>query len=67
MSWTDAEETRIQAIETILNNLQIAVNNLMSKQQVRQLLLIKQNEIDSLTQRIETLESQVTNLQNTLE
>ena len=67
MSWSDAEENRIQAIETMLNNLQVAVNNVVSKLQMRQLLLVKQAEIDSLTQRVESLETQVTNLQNTLE
>lgn len=67
MAFTDAEEKRIAAIEQMLNNLQVAINNLASKQQMRQLLLIRQTEVDELTQRIETLETQVTNLQNTLE
>lgn len=67
MAWTAAEEKRIQAIEEMLNKLQIATKNLASKAQMRQLLLVKQAEIDELRQRVESLETQVTNLQNTLE
>lgn len=66
MAWSDAEEARILAIEEIVNQLQVAVLNLMSKQQMRQLLLLKQNEIDALTTRVVALESQLTILQNSL-
>jgi len=64
MSWSTAEETRIEAIEEVLTNVQQAINNLMSKLQYRQLVLLKQTEIDALTTRVEALESQVTVLQN---
>ena len=67
MAFTSAEEQRIRAIETVLNQLQTAISNLMSKAQMKQLLLVKQSEVDQLTQRIAALESQVTSLQNTLE
>lgn len=66
MPLSAAEELRIQAIETMLNKLQTAVNNLMSKQQMRQLLLVKQKEVDGLTSRIATLESQIQTLQGSL-
>jgi polyhydroxyalkanoate synthesis regulator phasin len=67
MAWTDAETNRIEAIEDMLNKLQVAINNLASKKQMQQLLLLKQNEIDSLTQRVVTLESQITLLQNLMD
>lgn len=66
MAWTTAEESRIVAIEEMLNLVQVAVGNLMSKQQMRQLLLIKQAEVDALTERVESLESQVSTLQSQL-
>ena len=63
MAWLSSETTRIETIEEAINELQIAVTNLMSKQQMRQLLLIKESEIQALTARVESLESQVTILQ----
>lgn len=66
MALTSAEERRVVAIEEMLNTLQVAIANTMSKTQMRQLLLIKQKEVDALTQRIVSLESQVTALQGEL-
>ena len=63
MAWLSSETTRIETIEEAINELQIAVTNLMSKQQMRQLLLIKESEIQALTARVASLESQVTILQ----
>ena len=67
MAWTDAETIRIETIEDIINKLQIAINNLASKKQMQQLLLLKQNEINSLIERITALESQITILQNLMD
>lgn len=67
MAWTDAEKARVMAIEVILNDLQTAVDNLMSKAQMRQLLLIKQTEIDNLTTRVATLERLLEIIQQHLE
>lgn len=67
MAFTDAESIRIIAIEEAVNDVQTAVNNLASKQQMRQLLLIKQSEIDALTQRVAALETQVQVLQNRID
>jgi polyhydroxyalkanoate synthesis regulator phasin len=67
MAFTAAEEARITAIEEMINKLSIAVGNLMSKQQMRQLLLLKQTEIDTMKDEISTLKSQVTSLQSSLE
>jgi polyhydroxyalkanoate synthesis regulator phasin len=66
MAWTTAEEKRIQAIETAINQLQTAVSNLMSKQQMRQLLLLRQEEIDTMKERITALETQIATLQGQL-
>lgn len=64
MALTAAEEARIDAIEKVLNELQIAINNLVSKRQVNMLLLVKQDEIDTLKTRVDQLETQLTTLQN---
>lgn len=66
-TWTDAEEARIELIEKVLNNLQTVANSLLTKQQFRQLLLVRQSEIDALTARVTALEAQITVLQNTIE
>ena len=67
MAWTTSETVRIEAIEETLNEVQMAITNLMSKQQMRQMLLLKQEEIDALTRRVIALESQITVLQGRIE
>lgn len=66
MAFTDAEEARILAIEKLLNELQVSVKNLAAKQQIRQLLLLKQAEIDALTKRVTSLESMMALVQESL-
>lgn len=66
MALTVAEEKRIIAIEEMLNLVQVAINNTVAKQEVRQTLLIKQKEIDALTQRVASLEAQITVLQDNI-
>jgi len=67
MAWSSAEEDRIKTLEIVINGLQTAVANLMSKMQMRQLLLIKQAQVDDLTQRVETLERLVQIIEQHLE
>lgn len=66
MAWTDAESDRIATLETVINQLQIAVTHLAAKQQLQQLLLLKQAEIEELTNRVESLERMVAILQQAL-
>ena len=66
MSWTDQEIAWVQAIQEQLNNQSTAISNLMTKQQMRQLVLLRQREIEALTQRITTLEAAIVALQNNL-
>ena len=63
MALTAYEEARIALIEEVLNELQIATANLAAKQQVRQLILLRQTEIDSLTTRVAELERIITILE----
>lgn len=63
MSWTQTEENRIQAIEAKLNELQLALNALATKAQLKQLVNIRQSEIEDLKQRVSSLESQIQALQ----
>ena len=63
MALTDSEKIRLETMETVINDLQVAISNLMAKQQMRQLLQIKQKEVDALTVRVASLESQVAVLQ----
>ena len=63
MAWTDAEDSRVNAVERALNTLRRAVLNVTTKREFRQLLLIRQQEIEDLKERVTTLENQVTLLQ----
>lgn len=63
MAFTAAEELRIQAIESAINDLQVALNKLATKQQMKQLTNIRQSEIEDLKTRVTALESQVQTLQ----
>lgn len=68
MAFTDAEETRIQTLEETVNELSTIVKqNLASKLEMRQLLLIKQTEIDALRREVDALQSQLTTLQKRLD
>jgi len=66
MAFTDAEEIRIQTIEDTLNSLMTSITNLVAKEQMRQLLLLKQRELDAAVVRIASLESQLEVLQSRL-
>jgi hypothetical protein len=63
MAFTVAEEARIQAIENAIGQLQTVVQNLVSKKEFRQLLLLKQETIEDQERRIAALETQVSTLQ----
>jgi hypothetical protein len=64
MVWSSAEISRIKDIQKMLSTLQIAINNLVSTQQIRQLLLIRQQEINSLKTRAAKLEESIALLQS---
>jgi hypothetical protein len=66
MALTDYEEARLALIETALTNLQVAVQNLAAKQQLRQLSLLKQTEVDELRRRVDELERLIIILENSL-
>ena len=57
-------EARFQAIENKLNELQIAVNNLATKAQMKSLLNIRQAEIEDLKTRTTVLENKVAILES---
>ena len=63
MAWTTAEETRVAAIERVLNTLQKLVQNVPSLDQLRQQRLLRQKEISSLQAQVDSLKSQVETLQ----
>lgn len=64
MSLSNAQlQTRIEVIEESLNTIQVALNKLTTRQQMKALVNIRQAEIDELTQRVADLESQVSILQ----
>ena len=66
MAFTEQESIRIQAIETMLNDVQTALNNVATKRQLNTLVVIRQQEIDELKQRVLDLETQVADLQSAL-
>lgn len=55
--------TRLTALENAVNEIQTAITNLASMAQLRQLNLIKQEEIEALQQRVADLETQIEVLQ----
>lgn len=57
-------EARLNAIEKAINEIQVAITNLASMAQLRQLNVIKQAEINDLKERVERLESELQVLQN---
>jgi predicted nuclease with TOPRIM domain len=64
MATTDQLLLRIEVIEAKLNDVQTAINNLASKQQLKQLLNIRQTEIDDLKVRVTSLEGRLTVLES---
>lgn len=63
MSDTAISIEQFQALVRAVQALQIAVNNLASKAQLRQLYTLRQQEIEELKTRIDTIEQQVQILQ----
>jgi len=63
---TDSEEARMELIEETINKLLTWVRNLVDKQQFRQLMLIRQQEIDALTDRLTGIESRLDIITSTL-
>jgi len=59
----DQLQSRIEVIEYKLNELQTAMNNLVTKLEMKALQNIRQNEIIELQSQVAELQSQVTLLQ----
>jgi predicted nuclease with TOPRIM domain len=57
---------RIETIETKLNEMQTAMNNLVSRSQMKALTNVRQSEVVDLQARVETLESEIAILQDAL-
>lgn len=64
MAFTESEEARVAYIESTINKILDWVYGKASKAQLRQLLLVRQTEIDTLSTRVSALESQIEVLQN---
>lgn len=64
MAFTVTENRRIEAIETMLNTVQTALNNVASKQQMKAILNIRQSEIEELQEEIVLLKQRVLDLEN---
>jgi hypothetical protein len=56
-------EERLQAIEQAINNLQISLNSLVTKSELTAGINIKQDELDYLRVKLDSLKSQVSLLQ----
>ena len=59
-------DQRLDALEEAVTQLQALIVNLASKQQLKQLSLLKQQEIDTLQARVTQLETTVGIIQDTL-
>lgn len=60
MSWSESETRRVEAIEDMLNEIQVALNNLASKTQLKSLLSLRQSELDTLAALILELQQEIT-------
>ena len=58
MAWSDQEETRIQMLETIVNNLSMEVLSFQSKSSSKTRLEYQQDDLEGLELRITDLEVQ---------
>ena len=61
--WTSNEEIRIQKIEKAINALQLAITKAVTLDQLKQMITLRQQEIKALTDRVNSLESQILVLQ----
>jgi hypothetical protein len=66
MALTDSEEARMELIEETINKLLTWVRNLVDKQQFRQLMLIRQQEIDAINDRLTAIEARLDLITSTL-
>ena len=55
----DTLEQRIFLLEEVVNNIQIAIKNLATKDQMSQLVLLRQQDIESLQTDVTALQNQV--------
>lgn len=62
-SWTTEETNRIIIIERKLNELQTAMTRLATISQMKQLLLLRQQEIDEMQDEITSIKAQIAVLQ----
>ena len=56
MTWSANEETRVLAIESLLNSLQEAVNRLPTKRQLNALIALLQGNLNTLTSEVEQID-----------
>jgi predicted nuclease with TOPRIM domain len=56
-------QDRIEAIEAAINDMQTALTNIATKQQMKSILNVRQSEIVDLQTRVTSLESQIKVLQ----
>lgn len=66
MSFTQAEEARIAALERVVNKMQGLMVKFPSQTQFHQLIVMYEKQLDDLTNRVAALESQITILQDNL-
>lgn len=59
-------QERVQAIEAMLNTIQVALNNVPTKVQMKSLVNIRQAEIEELQRTVEELNSRLTSVESTL-
>lgn len=66
MPTTDDLQKDVDYIMTVLNDVQVAMTNLASKAQMRQLTLLRQQDITDLLARVAALEAEVASLKQNL-
>ncbi len=63
---SNSDEARMLKIEVTLDKIKTILGNLVSKSQTQQLNIIRQKDIKSLQERVTSLETSISNLENTI-
>lgn len=61
-----SNEARMLRIESTLDKIKSLLNNLVSKNQTQQLNILRQKDVKSLQDRVTSLETTLSELQNTI-
>ncbi len=63
MAWTTAEENRVAALESLVDTMMTTIEELATKLMLSQTTLILESDLQDITGRLDTIDSEITILQ----